>query len=536
MKLAAALLSATLLLAPSAHAAEEGNCGTLVIPADNDITSFNPILGTTLGNAQAAQMLYMGLIWVDRHAQIDWSRSLASAVTTPDNGTSFIVTLRPWHWSDGVPVTSADVLYCYSLIKQLGPAYQGYGAGGMPALIKSVTAIDATHFEVILNHPVNPIWFIYNGLSQLQPLPAHDWSRYTLDQLWQLQSTPSFYKVIDGPMKLQSFTVGLRASYVPNPAFEGPKMHFNRFIFTFVESDGAAVQQIKSHEIDVATLPTELFSAVQHLPGIHTEVLATLPTWDYIALNLQNPQVNFFQDVRVRDAIADAQDQNRIINLVLHGLGYAVYAPITSASYAFEAPSIQQGKFPVGYDPARARALLAAAGFTPGPDGILQKNGKRLAFTVLSSTGSGESDEIDEVIADSLRAVGIDMQVREIAFNQMEAMFSGPATGWQAAILGTFNGGYPSGDGLFSTGGNQNQDGYSDKKMDALIDQSINKPGLDGLYAYEIYASAQQPEIFSASPSAALLVNNRLHGVNGFYDPGGLAPDLLYCTPEGSNA
>ena len=121
--LKALLLGATLLASPAAA----GDCGTIVIPtgigvaSGADITSFNPLLVNSLYNATAASMMFQPLIWINGNTgQIDWSRSLASAISTPDNGTTYNVTLRPWHWSDGVPVTTADVAYAFSLIKQFG--------------------------------------------------------------------------------------------------------------------------------------------------------------------------------------------------------------------------------------------------------------------------------------------------------------------------------------------------------------------------------------------------------------------------------
>ena len=93
--------------------------------------------------------------------------------------------------------------------------------------------------------------------------------------------------------------------------------------------------------------------------------------------------------------------------------------------------------------------------------------------------------------------------------------------------------GYPSGEGLFETGAFQNDGGYSDKTMDALIAQSVTTQGLAGLYAYETYTSAQQPVIFTGAQKITVLVRDRLHGMNNFLDPlGQYAPEQLYCTNE----
>ena len=62
----------------------------------------------------------------------------------------------------------------------------------------------------------------------------------------------------------------------------------------------------------------------------------------------------------------------------------------------------------------------------------------------------------------------------------------------------------------------------------------MNKPGLDGLFAYETYASAQQPVIFGPRERPVILVSDRLHGIPDFLDPNTMmAPDQLYCTAKG---
>ncbi|OYV32696.1 MAG: hypothetical protein B7Z81_12395, partial [Acidocella sp. 20-61-6] len=222
------LLFCGLLLAPFAQAAGAENCGTVVIPpglgvsSSADITAFNPLMVDSEYNAEAAGLMYQPLLWVSgRDDKIDWSRSIASNVTTPDDGKTYDVAMRPWQWSDGVPVTSADVLYAFKLIKAYGTSYVGYGAGGMPGMIASVTAPDAEHVVVTLKHAVNPQWFILNGLVQLQPLPAHAWSKYTTDEIWQQQSNPKFFSVVDGPLEIKRLDVGVDAEFVPNPRYGG---------------------------------------------------------------------------------------------------------------------------------------------------------------------------------------------------------------------------------------------------------------------------------------------------------------------------
>jgi len=531
------LVFAALLPGLPARAADPLGCGTVVLPPgigigpSEDITSLNPLFVDSIYNEQAAWLLYPELVWVNRFHQIDWPRSLASAISSSDGGRTYAVTLRPWHWSDGVTLRSEDVAYGLDLIRQLGDAWPGLGSGGMPGIIQSLQIRDATHFTVTLTHRANAEWFIYDGLSELIPLPAHAWQRYSLDQLEQLQSSPSFFKIVDGPLKISRLVVGQDAVFVPNPAYDGPKMHFTRLVFRFLESDGVGLQDLESGDLDMANLPFSLWGAAAHLPGIYKVEMAPQENWYFISINFQNPAVAFFRDVRVRQAMADAINQRQLSALVYHGQGIEVYGPVPPDPPDFLSPSMKAGRYPVGYNVAKARALLAAAGFRPGPDGIMVKNGKRLAFDLMIQSGDAASELVASMLDADFKAVGIAIKVHEMEFNQLVARIDGPPDGWESAYIYMNLSPYPSGEGLFRTGAFQNNGAYSDKKMDSLIDSSVDQPGLDGLYAYEDYAAAQQPVVFVGAQKITVLVRDRIHGVKEFLDPvGQYAPEQLYCT------
>jgi peptide/nickel transport system substrate-binding protein len=111
----------------------------------------------------------------------------------------------------------------------------------------------------------------------------------------------------------------------------------------------------------------------------------------------------------------------------------------------------------------------------------------------------------------------------------------GQPQAWQAILIGMNLGAYPSGEELFAQGAALNNNGYASAEMDQLITMSTDAPGLDGLFAYQDFASAQQPVIFLPNERYSVLVRKGLHGVQDFLNPlGAWAPEKLYCTSGGA--
>lgn len=531
--------------APIAHAADPApyqTCGTVIVPPGAGlgtppaaITSLIPLLNISAYNIEASGNLFDGLLWITRAHKVDFSRSIASSIVASPDDTIFTIKLHPRHWSDGVPVTASDVKYTFDLIKRLGPIYQDYDTGGIPTLVKHFTVIDPETIQVTLIHPVNPDWFILNGLGQLYALPQHVWGKYSIDELWRHQTDPAFFKVVDGPFRLIDFAVGRHVIFGPNPTYELQKPMIHRFIMDFSgTSAGAELDGIKSGALDVANLPFSLWNAGMALPNIRKIRLMPNFGFDYMGMNFKNPNVAFFRDVRVRQAIADAINQKLADDLLLHGTTTPQYGPVPLQPPTFLSPNALAGKYPVGYDPARARALLDAAGWKVGPDGIRVKDDKRLSFTETLPSGGATSTLGAELMQQDLQKVGIEMKIKDVTFNQMLAIQNGPPSGWEAMGFGWSLSSYPSNGTMFGTGGGNNQDGYSDAKMDQLINDIRTKPGNAALFAYQDYAAEQQPVIFASTPGAVVLANPNLRGINKFLSPtGAWSPQYLHFTnPE----
>jgi peptide/nickel transport system substrate-binding protein len=448
-----------------------------------------------------------------------------------DSNTRFRITLKPWRWSDGTPITADDAVFGWEQSKALGPDVPAYGQGGIPTRVKSVTVTGPLQIDFVLTQPANPTWFELNGLSVVFPLPRHAWAGLTTQQFWRRQTDPASVRVVDGPFQLSEFRLYRYAAYVPNPYYGGPKPRLARLVVTFLEGD-SPVHAVEAGDADVAVVPSAVWGRLRLGHGLHTVVLPEPYGYDSIAPNLRNPAVAFFQVPELRRAMAESIDQQAIIHLVYHGLSSENHVPLPVSAIQWRSPQTRAGNTDLVFDPETASATLRRAGWHPGPDGIRVKNGKRLAFTLMSGAPSDDSPEMQELlmIQRDLREVGVEMRLHRIGFDTMMATIADPKADWDAAMVSQSAAPLPDGSGFLDTGGGSNSGGYSDPKMDALIaattEAATLKDEVDALFAYQDYAADQEPWIILPQGQLPLLVANRLHGVADFSSP------LGYWEPE----
>jgi peptide/nickel transport system substrate-binding protein len=513
-------------------------CGTAVIPnmigqdPPEPVTSLNPLIIQSAANQQLALLLFRPLVWIGQDDTMDTARSLAASVESLDGNTRIRVVLKPWRWSDGVPITSDDVLFTWQLIEQLGPLFAYVGQGGIPDRVSELRVIDAHTVEFQLARPVNPDWFTLNGLSNVPPLPRHAWGNMDKTAMWRRSTDPSLTRVVDGPFLLTEYELDRYAALRPNPLYGGAPARLARLVIAFSEG-GDPVAILRSDEWDMAQIPTALLGADSKLAGFTAIRLPESFSYLMAIFNFHNDRVDFFRDVRVRQALADATDQATMIKMVYNGYSHEIRIPVPVLPPTWLSPAVRSRSIPVHYDPDMARAELEAAGWRRGPDGIRVRDGKRLEFSIIASADQAERLMLLQLWKSQLRAVGVDIAIKLEDFPVLNAEIGCQCDSWDAALLANTVPGVPDGSGNFDTNGTS-AGGYSNPEMDKLIAESDEASGPQALFAYEDYLAREQPVI--TLPQAGFLIQaaNRLGGVERFVNPQGFwAPEELWVRDEG---
>jgi ABC-type transport system substrate-binding protein len=144
---------------------------------------------------------------------------------------------------------------------------------------------------------------------------------------------------------------------------------------------------------------------LQDDPRFHTAARLALG-YTYIGYNMRRP---IFQDVRVRTALGMAIHVDEIIRYVLFGQGER-----TSGPFPRQTPYYDPDLAPLPYDPAGAARLLAEAGWRRNAAGVLEKDGRPLAFTLITNSGNDERKAIMVIAQNAWRRLGVQVDTLEL--------------------------------------------------------------------------------------------------------------------------
>lgn len=554
----AVLSMASLLAACGAPATSSSGKGAEVAVAlapDSTPNWFFPIESAATYNdlnTQVSYMMYEPLIYINRHDQVDFHRSLASSIAESHNDTVFTIHLGDrYHWSNGRPVTAQDVVFTWDTMnwsssnaKDLPWTYGGEGFGGVASLYKSVVAQGPHTVVVTLTKPTNPQWFILNSLNQIVPAPAFVWDQYPNNPVKELSfiekeaNTPGsrYYQVVDGPYKLSSMVPNQKWAFVPNPHYGGTHSQVAKVIYEYETSTQAEFTQLKQGAISFGFLPFSMWSARKQL---QSDVMTPTFLWGFNDLELNfSPQAPgglgpVFSQLYVRQALEEGVNQTGIINTFYHRLGLPETDPVLNKpSTPFFNPALKNPIYP--YNPAQGKALLIKHGWHL-TNGVMTKNGVALSFVLDYASGDPTYADIVQLLKQSWAQEGINVSLKSEPIANVITQTEG--TDWSMAldavgttVSWTYEPDYfPSGGGLFGSWGGQNVGHYNNADMNAVLN-SLYRPmsaqeSTHDLYAYESLAQRQLPDLWIPYPPILFETSKNLKGVMSSFDP---ISDLYY--------
>lgn len=209
-----------------------------------------------------------------------------------------------------------------------------------------------------------------------------------------------------GPYMVEKWDVGSEVVLKRFDGYWGGKPPFARIVLKHVPDPATRLAMLQSGQADVINaVPVESVGQLQAVPTVEVIARPALRTFGY-GINLNR---SAFQDVRVRRALNHAVDKAALVKAVFRGYATAIDSPLSPFT---------TGYGPVGryeYDPDKARRLLAEAGWKPGPDGVLRKDGQPFEVSVLTPQGMLPKDlEVTQAFQAFLGKIGVKATINKV--------------------------------------------------------------------------------------------------------------------------
>lgn len=402
--------------------------GILRIGTLEGIDSLNPFVGFNQDSYSTWFYVYPSLVQYDLHTYKFIPNFATSWQTSPD-GLTWTFHLAPnAKWSDGKPLTAADVAWTVNTIIK----YQNGPAGMWAGSVAHLAGVKATNATTVVATYKRPVANVLSNLGFIPILPRQVWGKYATGNGSGLKRYPNALPggqplVSGGPFVLVRYTPNQVAVFKRNPDFYGVKPHLDGFGLQFFQSPDAMVTAMKAGQLDaIEHLPPTAVASVK-AAGFHVAVGPSLEFRDFIFnSNPKKPQHRELLNPKVRMAFEYAINRQQIVKTAW--LGYAtpgstivLPAEITNGIH-WHNSAIK----PLPFDIAKANQILDSLGYARGANGIRMADGHPMSYSVIFAHAEvGPGNRAFAIIQSDLKQIGVQIRLQPLddtaAFNAITA-------------------------------------------------------------------------------------------------------------------
>ena len=416
-------------------------------------------------------------------------------------------------WADGTPLTSEDVLFTWKLVTDPNtrtPYASDY------LLVKKASTPDKNTFEVTYEETYAPA---IDTWASLHILPKHLLKDEDINNTYfSRKPTGSSYYQLD------KWVSGQQVSLKSNINSSQGLPQIEQLISRIIPDTSSQFLELSADNIDLMSINPIQYQRVFPARKDMLEKINLYKElgngYTYLGFNLKKAP---FNNINVRQAINYAIDKDEVIKGVLLGLGEPIASPYKPGT-RWNNPNLKS--YP--YDPNKALKLLTKAGYKKNQEGFFEKNGKVLAFEIL--TNQNKQREMTAVLVQRrLREIGIDVTIRVLEWasfiNQYirTGDFNAVVLGWSLSLdPDQFNIWHSSQQGP----GQFNFVGYENAEVDKLLERGrkeldINKRELI-YHKFSEQLLNDSPIVYLYAGYGLSAVNKRVQGIKNPSPPAGL--------------
>lgn len=418
---------------------------TIILGIENESDKINPIFADEHDDAVA--IIFSGLTRYNEKNEVipDLAKSWE---VSPDQLIYTFKLRNDVKWHDGKPFTAEDVKF--TIEQSLNPKNNSKIKERFEE-VQEIQVVDPYTVKIILK---TPFPLLVNVMSTGM-IPKHILEGKDINN-----DGFNMAPIGTGPFKYTEWKKGQYLILSANKEFYRGNAKTEKVILKFIADQNVRAIQLETSEIDIALIDPMQIERINKNQNLQ---VTRIDTADYRVMmyNRNNP---LWSEVKVRQAINYAVDRDALVKGVLLGWGKAAYGPL-QMNWANHDKVDQYT-----YNPEKAKQLLTEAGWVPGADGILQKDGKKLTFKLTSFAHDPVRVALINALSTQFKKIGVDAipdprQKGSFKINEMDTFL----LGWGSPFdpdEDTYR--------LFHSSqiGKGNYENYSNEKVDNLLLQA----------------------------------------------------------------
>lgn len=417
--------------------------------------TFNPWNSLDATSSQMGGLMFDGLVSTDAYTG-KVVPLLAKSVEVDKTGTVYTIKLRKGlKWSDGVPITSDDVVFTWNTI-----VAQGYGNtsirdnavidGKMPKVI----ALDKLTVQFVTPKPFAP--FLRQLGQSIAPKhilePVTKKGKTAFNSFWGVSTPPEKF-VTSGMFRVSRYIPAQRVEFTKNPDYymvdkKGQKLpYLDKYIFYIVGDINNQVLKFESSQIDLLALSgsnVARFKERERHSDYKIYNLGADTGTMFLSFNLNRRKNNdgkyyvdpikqsWFNDDNFRKAVSLSLSREDMVMNVLRGVGKPLYTAESLISIYLN-EKLKDGE-PRNIE--KAKKLLKKSGFSWDKKGqLIDKAGHPVEFNLITNAGNTERESVGVMIKQDMEELGIKVDFKPIEFNVLVGKIS-DSFDWEAVIIG----------------------------------------------------------------------------------------------------
>jgi peptide/nickel transport system substrate-binding protein len=464
----------------------------------------NPVLAPyTLAGQDVLPLVFAGLLRSDPTGRLE--PDLAEGWETSNDGRTVTVRLRDGLlWHDGEPLDAEDVAFTVATVQSV----DHQGSAELADLWRGVVVEVADRLTVRLSLPEPLVSFPEHLTLGLLP-------RHLLEQVSPAElSLHPFNRqpVGSGPYRVAEMSPE-RIRLERAEQYHGSAPRLREIELRFLPSRERAIAELLAGQVDGLgqVRPDE----VGDLTDSGQLAVYSFPERSKTAMLALNFRTELFRERAVRLAVGRALDRDGVVRRALAGQAEPAVGPIPVQSWAF-APVAGAA----GYDPLGAATLLEEAGWQVGPDGVRERDGRRLHFTLLAPD-SPDRKAVATELAEQLGKLGASVRVQTLPADELTEEHLEPRD-FEAALVGQWAMGgdpdvYPQWHSSQAARLGGNYAGFSDPDADRWLEVGRQQLGTEDRRNAYLHFQArwaeEQPSVMLYHPVYTFAVRKEIRGV-----------------------